>query len=311
MGWEKKQERAGDAEVPRSLRRDLAAAVPVHAAQLPTAWLLWWIWLSSQDQYGTGYIGALGIACLLVFAPLLLPFLGLLLSAVLTLPAILLARPALRRFGGPEGAWRVIGAAVTAVGWGAVTTALFGLPFLTTASVLTALGLLPVLGIAYVGTRPWSMWGVWWRSALACAGLFALALGGGLAASATGVIPQYEPPELTRAQLTGVWRGDDGAELRLTPDGRAEAHSLPTEPTDDDWSAPDYEDYVVCAGSGTWKPDPDTDGTGRAGILLHLDTDCGLDTHWSVSGTESAPQLYVLFGDPDAGTLRALDRAGD
>ena len=310
MGWEKAREGF------RGSRSDLATAVAVNAAQLPAAGLLWWIWSTSQDQYESGYSGAFGIFCLLVFSPLLLPLLGLLLSVVLTLPAILLARPALRWSGGPEWACRTVAAAVTAVGWGAVTAALFAWPFVTTASVLTALGLLPALGIAYVRTRPWSRWGLWWRSALACAGLFALALGGAFAADAAGLVPQYEPPELTRAQLTGVWRGDDGAELRLTDDGRAEAHRLPTEPTDRDWSAPDYKDYVVCAGSGTWKPDPATDDPGtdhpdRAGILLHLHTDCGRDTRWSVSGSESAPQLYVLFGDPDAGTLRTLDRAGD
>ncbi|MFD8388470.1 hypothetical protein ACFV2N_04475 [Streptomyces sp. NPDC059680] len=305
MGWEKTRERV------RAARSDLAAAVPVNAAQLPAAGLLWWIWSTSRDQYETGYGGAFGILCLLVFAPLLLPLLGLLLSAVLALPAILFARPVLRRFGGPEWACRTVAAAATAVGWGAVTTALFRWPFVATASVLTVLGLLPALGIAYVRTRSWSQWGLWWRSALVCVGLFALALGGGLVASAAGLIPQYEPPELTRAQLTGVWRGGNGAELRLTRDGRAEAHSLPTEPIDRDWTAPHYLDYVVCAGSGTWKPDPGTDDTDRAGILLHLHTDCGRDTRWSVSGTESAPQLYVLFGDPDAGTLRTLDRAGD
>ncbi|MGW7524909.1 hypothetical protein [Streptomyces sp. NPDC054783] len=305
MGWEKTRERV------RAARSDLAAAVPVNAAQLPAAGLLWWIWSASRDQYETGYGGAFGILCLLVFAPLLLPLLGLLLSAVLTLPAILLARPVLRRFGGPEWACRTVAAAATAVGWGAVTTALFRWPFVATASVLTVLGLLPALGIAYVRTRSWSQWGLWWRSALACVGLFALTLGGGLAASAAGLIPQYEPPELTRDQLTGVWRGDNGAELRLTRDGRAEAHGLPTEPVDRDWTAPHYLDHVVCAGAGTWKPDPGTDDNDRAGILLHLHTDCGRDTRWSVSGTESAPQLYVLFGDPDAGTLRTPDRAGD
>ncbi|MEV5874259.1 hypothetical protein AB0L75_08520 [Streptomyces sp. NPDC052101] len=303
MGWEKARERV------RAVRSDLAAAVPVNAAQLPAAGLLWWIWSTSQDQYETGYGGAFGIFCLLMFAPLLLPLLGLLLSAVLTLPAILLARPTLRWSGGPEWACRTVAAAAAAAGWGAVTTALLRWPFVTTASVLTALGLLPALGNAYVRTRSWSAWGLWWRSALACAGLFALTLGGGLAAAATGLIPQYEPPELTAARLAGVWRGDHGAELRLTPDGRAEARSLPTESTDQNWAAPHHDDYAVCAGSGTWKPGKDD--IGRPAVLLHLGGACGGDTHWSVSGTESAPQLYVRFGDPDAGTLRTLDRAGD
>ncbi|MGW7817224.1 hypothetical protein ACWGLF_03640 [Streptomyces puniciscabiei] len=179
MGWDTARERV------REILGDLAAAIPVNAAQLPAAGLLWWIWTASGDQYGTGYGGAFGIFCLLLFAPLLLPPLGLLVTALLTLPATLLTRPALRRFGGPEWSWRVLGAAATGVGWAAPATALAPWPFVTTASVLTLLGLLPALGIAYVRTRPWSRWGLWWRSALACAALFALALGGGLAASAT------------------------------------------------------------------------------------------------------------------------------
>ncbi|MER6025083.1 hypothetical protein [Streptomyces sp. NPDC001851] len=305
MGWEKVRE---GLRVIRPLMSDLAAAIPLNAAQLPAAGLLWGIWTASKDQYDTTYGGAWGILCLLVFSPLLLPPLGLLVSAVLTLPASVVARLLVRWSGGPEWACRTVAAAATAVGWGAVAAALLRWPFVTTASVLTALGLLPALGITYVRTRSWSVWGLWWRSALACAGLLALTLGGGLAVSATGLVPQYEPPELTPAQLSGVWHGVNGAKLRLVPGGRAEARSLPSEPTDKDWAA---HDYVICAGSGTWKSDTDPDGSNRPGILLHLDTDCGLDTHWWVGGTEGAPQLFAVLGDPDGGTLRTLDRAGD
>ncbi|MFI9806451.1 hypothetical protein ACIHEJ_19205 [Streptomyces sp. NPDC052301] len=283
----------------------------MNAVQLPAAGLLWWVWTTSQDQYESGYGGAWGIFCLLVFSPLLLPLLGLLVSAVLTLPAILLARPLLRWSGGPEWACRTLAAVATAIGWALVATVTLHRPFVTTSSVLTAFGLLPALGITYVRTRSWSAWGVWWRSALACAALFVLTIGGALAASATGLIPQYQPPELTPAQLSGVWRGEGGAELRLRRDGRAEAHGLPTESADGYWASPGDDAYKTCAGTGTWKPDPGTDDTGRPGILLHLTTDCGLETRWSISGTEDAPQLYAVFGDPDAGTLRTLERAGD
>ncbi|GHE00362.1 hypothetical protein [Streptomyces alanosinicus] len=305
MGWE--NVRAGG----RSLWGEVSAVVPVNAAQLPAAGVLWWIWTATQDQYDTGYGGAFGVFCLMVFAPLLLPLLGLLVSVPLTLPASALARQALRRFAGPEWAWRLAGAVVTAVGWGAVTTVLWHWAFGTTVVVLAALGVLPALGVVYVRGRSWSSWGVWWRSALACAGLFALALGGGILATVTGLIEQYEPPRLTSARLAGVWRGADGAELRLDPGGRATARALPAEPPESHWTSGDVKDYVVCAGSGTWKSDADPFGTDRAGILLHLDDDCGLDTHWSVSGTESAPRLFALMGgDPDDATLRILDRAG-
>src|SRR5919199_418356 len=103
MGWERVRE--GFRAI-RPLGSDLAAAIPVNAAQLPAAGLLCWIWSSSQDQYDTGYGGAFGILCLLVFAPLLLPLLGLFLSVVLTLPAAVPARLAIRWSGGPEWACR-------------------------------------------------------------------------------------------------------------------------------------------------------------------------------------------------------------
>ncbi|EST27616.1 hypothetical protein M878_24530 [Streptomyces roseochromogenus subsp. oscitans DS 12.976] len=281
----------------------------MNAAQLPAAGVLWLISTLGQDEYGAGVGGAFGVGCLLIFAPLLLPLLGLFVSVLLTLPALALTRSALRRFDGPEWAWRLAGAVAGAVGWGAVTTTLWHWPFVTTVADLTALGLLPALGITYVRTRSWSSWGLWWRSAVVCAGLFALALGGGVLATVTGLIKAYEPPRLTPAQLAGVWRGENGAELRLEPGGRASARRLPTQPVGHDWTADDYQSYVVCAGPGTWEPDPGTDHQDRAGVLVHLDGDCGLDTHWSVSGTEDAPRLFVLFGDPDAGTLRILDRA--
>ncbi|WBO65612.1 hypothetical protein [Streptomyces camelliae] len=303
MGWENVRDEGRAAD--RALRSEVAAAIPVNAAQLPAAGLLWLLRSVTQDQYGAGTGGALGPALLLIFAPLLLPLLGLFASLVLTLPAALLARPALRRYGGPERAWRLAGAVATAVGWGAVTAALWHWPFATTAAVLTGLGVLPALALPYVRARTWSQWGLWWRSALACAGLFALALGGGLGAIAAGLIKQYEPPKLTTAQLAGVWHGPSGAVLRLYPSGRAEATRLPAEPSGDEGPP---TDVVLCDGPGRWEPGPAPDGTQRDGVLLKLDRSCGEDTHWSISGTEHDPELFVLFGDPDAGTLWTLKR---
>jgi hypothetical protein len=63
----------------------------------------------------------------------------------------------------------------------------------------------------------------------------------------------------------------------------------------------------VCDGTGTWEPDADSDE--RDGVVVRLDGDCGQETRWSVSGTAHAPELFVLFGDPDAGELRILKRA--
>ncbi|WP_340378088.1 hypothetical protein U5640_25655 [Streptomyces sp. SS7] len=49
---------------------------------------------------------------------------------------------------------------------------------------------------------------------------------GGLPASVTGLVEEYEPPRLSAAEVTGVWRGADGAELRLRPGGGAELAAL-------------------------------------------------------------------------------------
>ncbi|MFE0512339.1 hypothetical protein ACFW2E_21080, partial [Streptomyces sp. NPDC058964] len=162
------------------------------------------------------------------------------------------------------------------------------------------------LGVAYAPTRAWRPWGVWWRSALASVPLFLLALGGGIAAAVAGLVPEYEPPKLTTAQLAGVWRGPSGSELRLHPGGRAEVTRLATETAYEDFGA---EDFVTCGGSGTWQPFSDAGGRERGGVTVRLDGDCGEDTHWSVGGTEEAPELFVLFGDPDAGRLWILKRA--
>ncbi|MER6068965.1 hypothetical protein ABT187_08915 [Streptomyces sp. NPDC001817] len=308
MGWGKKRDRPGDSGVSRA-SGDLNAAAALGAAQLPAVAVLVWIQSFSRDDYGVGLGGApavVGLLCMLLFAPLILPFLGVVQAFVLTLPSVWLARA----LPGPGRLRHLLAPLGPAAFWGLLAALLRHWPLTTTVPVLTAVGLLPTLGVPYVRRRAWRRWGPWWRAALGSGVLFALALGGGIAASAAGLIPQYEPPRLTRAQFVGVWRDGDGAELRLGADGRAEAHKLPAEPAEGDWGDPD-KDYVVCAGSGTWEPDPRTDDTGRDGVLLHLGTACGEDTRWSVSGTGDAPRLFILFGDPDAGVLRILDRTGD
>lgn len=56
---------------------DRGVAVVVCVAQLPGAWLLWWIIADSgKDDYGVGY-SSLGLLFLLVAAPSVLLVLGL------------------------------------------------------------------------------------------------------------------------------------------------------------------------------------------------------------------------------------------
>ncbi|SDM72180.1 hypothetical protein SAMN04487981_102375 [Streptomyces sp. cf386] len=120
--------------------------------------------------------------------------------------------------------------------------------------------------------------------------------------TATGVVKDYEPPRLTADELTGVWRGEDGAVLRLHPGGRAELTDLPTESESGDWLA--EPPFAVCEGTGTWLLDRE----GRDGVVVRLDGGCGRQTRWTIGGTERDPELFVLFGDPDAGDLRILKR---
>ncbi|MFJ9834469.1 hypothetical protein ACIRU2_24265 [Streptomyces sp. NPDC101169] len=283
---------------------DLSAAVAMGGAQLPAAGLLWWIVADAgRDDYGAGYGGAFGAICVLLFAPLLLPLLGMALTFVLTLPSVALARLAGRRIGGPSWLRYLVAPLGPAVVWGGLTVPLWS--FTTSVPVLTALGVLPALWVGCARGRAWRQWGVWWRAAAGSAVLFFAALGAGILATETGFVEQYRPPELTTARLAGVWHGG-GAELRLSPDGRATAVRLPAEPPGYDWL--DHA-YVKCAGDGAWKPHH-RDDLGRDGILLRLDGDCGEDTDWSFGGTEADPELYVLFGDPDAGRLWILKRAG-
>ncbi|MGW7385947.1 hypothetical protein [Streptomyces sp. NPDC054794] len=297
MGWGNIRERLSDSGL-KWTSAELSAAAALSGAQVPAAVLLVWIESFSRDDYGAGNGGALGALCLLVGVPLLLPVLGMALTFVLTLPSVVLARLAARRLGGPSWLWHLVAPVAPALVWGAVTALLFSWPLTTTVGVLTALGVLPTLGVAYVRGRTWRPWGVWWRAALGSAGLFVLAFGGGVLATESGLIKQYEPPKLSTARLVGEWHGPHGAVLRLGPDGHAEAAGLPAEPSGDDW--PEKE-FVRCDGTGTWaREDGESDG-GREGIGLRLKGDCGEETHWSFGGSVDAPELFVIFGELDGG----------
>jgi hypothetical protein len=206
------------------------------------------------------------------------------------------------------------------VAWAALAALLWDWPFLVTAGLLAALGVLPVLGLAHVHRRAritgkvWGTWSIWLLSALASAGLFVLALAGAVLATIGGVIQDYEPPKLSAGQLAGDWRDDDGAVLRLRPDGHAELTKVPSEPLAADDSAhrtgPADPSFTRCDGTGTWglrTSDP-YHQIDRDGVLVRLPDGCGDETYWTIGGTADAPELFVLFGDPDAGDLRILTR---
>ncbi|GCB48341.1 hypothetical protein SNL152K_5665 [Streptomyces sp. NL15-2K] len=197
----------------------------------------------------------------------------------------------------------------------------WGWPFLTAGPVLVALGVLPVLAVGYARVRArntgrmWGTWSIWWRAGVASVALFVLTLAGGLVA-VTGLIEEYEAPELSAAQLAGVWRGDDGAVLRLRPDGRAELTRMPVEA-----GFEASEDFAVCQGTGRWSLDEESEYHARDGVVVRLESGsgsgsgsgtgsgCGNETAWTVAGTARFPELFVIFGDPDAGELRILKPA--
>ncbi|MFG2724401.1 hypothetical protein [Streptomyces canus] len=59
--------------------------------------------------------------------------------------------------------------------------------------------------------------------------------------------------------------------------------------------------------TGTWLLD-DKRAHDRAGVVVRLDGGCGQETYWRIGGTESEPELFLPFGDPDAPDLRILTR---
>lgn len=106
-------------------------------------------------------------------------------------------------------------------------------------------------------------------------------------------------------RLTGNRRGAHGSSLRLSPGGRAGPTRLPAHGGVDEEG-----DFALCDGTGTWTCEqsgdfPDTD---RDGVLVRPGGGCGQETYGTVGGTEQDPELFVLFGDPDAGDLRILTR---
>ncbi|GGS29188.1 hypothetical protein AB0E75_21240 [Streptomyces griseoviridis] len=291
-------------------------AAACSAAQWPAAWLAWWVLTRSvQDDYGIGYGGAFGLICLLLFAPLYLPVLGLLHTLLHIAPAAVLARTApARRLPGPAWARHLAAVALLGAVWAVPVAWAAGSGFWSTALSCALLGAAPALAAGYArrGRRTesdlpgWGCWGVWFRAGAGGFLLFAGAFGGLALAARSGLVPEYEPPVLSAAQVTGVWRSGDGAVLRLDADGGAELVRLPMKVTDrTDRSIP------VCAGTGTWSLRRDGPyGEERDGVLVRpgASGSCDQDTYWTIGGTEDAPELFVLLGDPDAGDLLVLTR---
>ncbi|MFC8347766.1 hypothetical protein [Streptomyces sp. NPDC057280] len=311
MGWGETRRQLADAWKWSELHTAAAAA----ALQVPVLWTVFWIASINDDDYGSG-INVLAWAFFLLVL-VLLPFLTTLYAALFTMPTLVLARVAARRTRGPEWLWRLGAVILVSVFW-VLVMAGWSAPapgLLAAAGMLAAFGLLPLLAVAYarrrarIKGRAWGFFGVWLRSAAATFGLCVLIVCGAIAAGFAGFLKDYEPPTLSTAQLAGVWRGDDGAVLNLRENGRADFTDLPLED-------PDSFEYVRCDGTGTWSVDRDGsddaylgEGPGvRDGVVVRLHGGCDEQTYWTIGGTEREPELFVLFGDPDAGDLRILKK---
>ncbi|AZM53869.1 hypothetical protein DMA15_15870 [Streptomyces sp. WAC 01529] len=266
-----------------------------------------------DDNYGAGG-PALGLACAVLFAPLLLPVVGLLHSAAVTLPADRLGRLAAARLGrGPQWAWSLACLLPVGAAWAGCFAAL-GVPFSGPALWIAASGVLPALNIAYCRRRAERLGRplrkVWILSGLASLGACALLFATALVGTATGLIKEYEPPRLSVEQFTGVWRGDGGASLRLYGSGRAVFDGLPYE--GGTGSSYDTERLARCDGGGTWTVGSAPYGD-RPAVVLEAEAEAGGcgdgDAQaWTVGGTEARPELFVLLGHPDSPDIVRLAR---
>ncbi|WP_150476994.1 hypothetical protein [Streptomyces alboniger] len=298
----------------------LRAAAAASAAQLPVAGAVAFTLSIDDDSYGAGG-PALGLACFLLFGPLLLPVVGLLHSAALTLPASWLGRTIAARLGrapavNREWAWSLVCLLPAGAAWAACLAAL-GTSFAGPALWIAASGVLPVLNTAYCRRREERLGRplrkVWLLSGLASLGLSVTVIGAALVGTATGLIKEYEPPQLSVEQLSGVWRGerDEGAVLRLREGGGAELDSIPYEGgTGSSYdSSGARERRPRCDGTGTWTVGNAPYG-GRPAVVLEAEGCGGHEQTWTVGGTESRPELFVLFGDPDSQDIEKLVREG-
>ncbi|MGW7069966.1 hypothetical protein ACWGII_12010 [Streptomyces sp. NPDC054855] len=293
----------------------MAAASAACAAQLPAAGVVAFVLSLDNDSYGADEGGAIGLVCVAIFLPLILPVLGLVHACVQVVPATVIGRAARRKAGrGPEWAWVVGAQLLPGAGWGLLFVALGG-PFVEPTLWGAAGGVLPALALAYWERRasegPVRLRSIWFRSGLASVGLCVVLMAVAGVASATGLIKGYEPPRLSDEQLAGVWRdeGGDRAVLRLTADGRAELAELPADEEDESGIvAPDdvldETGLSGCEVTGTWTTGVDeTDG--RPTVDIELDG-CQGSQAWSIGGTEDAPELFVTSGDPDALEIEKL-----
>ncbi|MFE2291292.1 hypothetical protein [Streptomyces sp. NPDC059452] len=223
------------------------------------------------------------------------------LSVAFVLPTAWLSGVLGRRFGGREAWWWVlpvaaaaalvlVGAA-TALSGGGQPAAVAGWWLLLTAAFAVAARLTRSRRQRIFG--PVTLWGA--------SAVVVTAVLGGVALS-TGVLRQYEPPEVTPADLLGSWSNGKGGTLTLTAGGLATVTAVGDEADGSDGGRSDS-----CTGQGTWRFTPG-ENTWKQEVDVHVEA-CPF-APWTVGGTASRLTLYQYVGDPDAGEVYELRRTG-
>ncbi|MDK0521348.1 hypothetical protein [Streptomyces sp. ML-6] len=254
-----------------------------------------------------------GPGAVLLITPFLVCFGGpfaLVASLLLVLPTVSAARWAGTRFTGRDAWWwvPVIASVVAAAGTAALGAAWrpgpgpSALVWLTGATLLTAAALV-ARRTALRGGRVRHVLG--W-GAVAAVAVFAIGTG----VFATGLVPEYRPPRVDAAVLSGSWTDGEGGTLRLAADGTAHAEGLTdhAEAYKDD-AEPTAAKYR-CSGRGTWSYEAGDSTTWAQRVRIRI-KDChglGEPYGWRIGGTPDRLELGSEYGEPDAPDWYALTR---
>ncbi|GGZ14265.1 hypothetical protein CP967_14135 [Streptomyces nitrosporeus] len=259
------------------------------------------------DAYGRPPGSALGLLFLLVAGPPAALFLGAAHTAVVTAPAAWAADALAGRMPGARWRRRTVAVAALAAVY-AIPLAWAGAPYVYAWAWTAGSAVLPLLGVDGVRRLEERRGRRYGRAALvtcllgAGAGLVTLAAAGCAALLATGATGGYEAPSLNGEQMRGVWSGEDGQVwIRLDGGRRAELSGLPYE-------TPGGE-REHCDGAAAWLYVPRAGAVRGTVEFTPADPSCE-PAVWTLGGTEDRPELYALFGDPDAGDVRVLTRQG-
>ncbi|MFD6889070.1 hypothetical protein [Streptomyces sp. NPDC059957] len=269
-------------------------AETVAAGQFQAAAVFWQLVQFTEEPYGRGYGGGIGVlfslAVMCTLQPALMLGVGVVHSALFTTPVMELSNSVGVRTRIPAPWWALPAAGLLAAVYAAPIALLTGSSYVGTWGWTAAAGVLPTVVSVYARMRQKTKASVRrWTLGPAVIAMFA-------AVVAAFAWPPYEPPVLAHTDYIGVWTGD-GVRLELDAQGVAMAEKLLV---DDGFEVVDR-----CSGLGTWKP-READRLNRAGVVLTVPECKEASLTWELAGTVQAPQLFVLIGDPDGGDVRVL-----